>query len=95
MLDDSDCRREQIEVRDGVYESAPLLMRTCGQLKPSAARSSSNEIVIKHTADNPISSTLINIYWKTIEVNKVSDMFDAGMLLYFYRYHTVVGFHNQ
>ena len=74
-----DTSREEVTVSNGVDDGSHLLLRMCGVLKPKPIKSSSNEIIIRHTLPIPLASTLINIAWKTVDdETPYDDVLDEG-----------------
>lgn len=78
MADDPDCRREQLEVRDGANLNSPFLARTCGQLKPRPVTSSSNVIVVRHTIFKKQQTSRLKLVWEAVGVGEENELFNTG-----------------
>ncbi|XP_002161936.3 tolloid-like protein 1 isoform X2 [Hydra vulgaris] len=66
MADDPDCHSERIEVRD--YVNAPLLFRTCGQLKSKPILTSSNTAFIQHMVLNTSRLSFLKLFWQAVDI---------------------------
>ena len=83
MADDPDCKREQIEVRDGIHNS-PFLARSCGNLKPEIVVSSSNQIQIRHTVFDEQKSSGFKLYWEVYKKRENTVIFDSGLMFFLF-----------
>ena len=81
MADDPDCKREQVEVRDGIHNS-PFLARSCGNLKPEIVVSSSNQIQIRHTVFEEQKSSGFKLHWEVYKEKENTMIFDSGFLIH-------------
>lgn len=83
MADDPDCKREQIEVRDGIH-SSPFLTRSCGNLKPEIVVSSSNQIHIRHTVFEEQKNSGFKVYWEVYKEKENTMIFESGLMFFLY-----------
>jgi len=58
--------------------NAPLLTRSCGQLKPNMVTSSANQIQIRHTVFEAQPTSLIRVYWETFDESKRNKLFNKA-----------------
>ncbi|KAK9396207.1 cubilin [Crotalus adamanteus] len=57
------CLQDYLEIRDGGYETSPLLGKYCGSLLPPVTISHSNNLWIKFVSDIYLTSTGFSAYW--------------------------------
>ncbi|XP_063003684.1 cubilin [Elgaria multicarinata webbii] len=57
------CPSDYVELRDGGYETSPLLGKFCGSLLPPVIISHSNQLWIKFVSDVYFTSTGFSAYW--------------------------------
>uniref|UniRef100_A0A8D2IQV5 Cubilin n=1 Tax=Varanus komodoensis TaxID=61221 RepID=A0A8D2IQV5_VARKO len=57
------CPSDYVEVRDGGYETSPLIGKFCGSILPPVIISHSNQLWIKFVSDIYFSSTGFSAYW--------------------------------
>ncbi|XP_060104406.1 cubilin [Heteronotia binoei] len=62
-LESARCSRDYVEIRDGGYETSPLVGKYCGDTLPPMTISHSNKLWIKFVSDVYVTSTGFSAYW--------------------------------
>ena len=62
-MENRQCSFDYLEIRDGGYESSPLIGRYCGNKIPKRIVSQSNSIYLKFKSDSTFPSTGFWIKW--------------------------------
>ncbi|XP_020662303.3 cubilin [Pogona vitticeps] len=63
LEEDATCSSDYVEIRDGGYETSPLIGKYCGSSLPPVTVSHGNKLWIKFESDILITSTGFSAYW--------------------------------